>query len=68
MSIPTILFISLLAGVVLWQLITGKALDRSWRPNITRQDNPGAYWFIVIAQSAMLILILVTGKTSWHFQ
>jgi hypothetical protein len=61
------LFVLALAGLVFWQLVTGKVLDRSWRPSVTRQDNPGMYWFIVIFQSALLMVILVTGTTSWNF-
>jgi hypothetical protein len=61
------LFVLALAGLVLWQLVTGKALDRSWHPSVTRQENPGMYWFIVIFQSALLMVILVTGTTSWNF-
>jgi len=55
-----------LAGLVLWQLVTGKALDMYWRPTVTRQDNPGTYWFLLAVQSAFLIVVLVTGKTTWQ--
>ena len=61
------IFAVILAGLVGWQLVTGKAVDRNWRPSITRQENPGMYWFIVIAQSALLAIVLYTGKTSWQF-
>lgn len=67
-SVPELVFALALAGLVLGQLITGKALDRSWRPAIAREDNPRMYWFIVLLQSALLIVILLTGKTSWHFR
>jgi hypothetical protein len=64
--IPEYLFASALAGLVLWQLITGKALDRSWHASVSRKDNPGMYWAVVLVQSAFLMVILLTGKASWH--
>ena len=66
-SVPEFLFALVGVGVVLWQLITGKAYGGSWGGSVTRQENPGMYWFLVLVQSAILIIVLVTGKTSWHF-
>jgi hypothetical protein len=65
-SFPELLFALLLGGLVLGQLITGKALDRRWRPTITREDDPGWYWFMLLVQSAILIAVVVTGKTLWR--
>jgi hypothetical protein len=65
-NLPDYLFALALAGLVLWQLISGKALDRSLRPSVTRKDNPAMYWSVVLIQSAFLIAILVIGKTSWQ--
>ena len=58
------LLVVALTGLVLWQLVTGIALDRRWRPSVNRQDNPGMYWFVVLAQSAILVYVLITGKTT----
>jgi hypothetical protein len=59
------LFALFMAGVLVWQFISGRALGTWWYPKITRQDNPGAYWFVVAAQGAILLAFLLTGKT-WH--
>ncbi len=55
-----------MAGVLVWQFISGRAPGAWWNAKIiTRQDNPGAYWFAVAAQGAILLAFLLTGKT-WH--
>ncbi len=56
-----------LAAVLAWQLASGRALGTWWYPNITRQDSPWAYWFVVAVQGAILVAFLVTGKT-WHLR
>ncbi len=56
-----------LAAVLAWQLISGRALGTWWYPNITRQDNPRAYWFVVAVQGVILVAFLLTGKT-WHLR
>jgi hypothetical protein len=56
-----------LAAVLAWQLIVGRALGTWWFPNITRQNNPGAYWLVVAVQGAILVAFLMTGKT-WHMR
>jgi hypothetical protein len=56
-----------LAGVMLWQLISGKALGAWWHPVITRQGNPRTYWLVLAAQCAILIAFLLTGK-AWHIR
>ena len=62
------LFMLFLAGVLLWQFISGTALGTWWRPRITRQDDPGAYWFVLAVQSAIFIGVLYTGTETWHFR
>lgn len=54
-----------LGSVLVWQLVSGNGLGVWWYPRITRRDNPGAYWFVVIIQGGILIAFLMTGK-SWH--
>jgi hypothetical protein len=61
------LFVLFLAGVLLWQILTGRALGTWRRPSLTRQANPGAYWFVLAIQGAILIVFLLTGK-SWHLR
>lgn len=58
------LFALLLSGTIVWELISGKAPIRLYS-RLTRQDNPGAYWFVMAVQVAFLLLFLLTGK-SWH--
>ena len=54
-----------LAAVLAWQLVSGRALSAWWSGQIRRQHRPGAYWFSVAAQGAILIAFLLTGQ-SWH--
>jgi hypothetical protein len=54
----------LLAGTLVWELISGRAPTRmSWR--LTRQGSPVAYWFLLAVQFVILLVFLFTGK-SWH--
>ena len=57
--------VSVLPAVVVWQLVTGKALAGSWRgPQVTfrRDKEPGRYWLHVIGQAVMVLawVIVVT--------
>lgn len=61
------LMVLFLATVMVWQLVSGKALGTWWFPRITRRDNPAAYWFVVADQGAILIAFIMTGKT-WNFR
>jgi hypothetical protein len=45
----------ILAGVLAWQLLSGRALGTWWFPSITRRANPRAYWFVVAVQGAILV-------------
>jgi len=54
-----------LAAVLLWQLVSGKALDRSWRPSIDRNVRPRVYWLVVAGQAAVVAVVLATGKSSF---
>ncbi|HEX4896539.1 MAG TPA: hypothetical protein VFV11_09445 [Solimonas sp.] len=63
----TRLFAALIAGLLAWQLASGQALDRSWRPRISREEQPGTYWLIVLFQAAVLGVVLLTGSTHWRF-
>ena len=58
------LFALFLAGVLVWELISGRAMGRV-TGRISREDNPGVYWFVMAVQVAILLLFLLTGK-SWH--
>ena len=58
----------LLAGVLVWQLVSGKAAGVWWRPSITRQENPGAYWFALAVQGAILMYILIVGTSTWDYR
>lgn len=57
----------LLAAVLVWRLISGKALGTWWFSGITRQGNPGAYWFVLAVQGVIFIAFLTTGKT-WNIR
>jgi hypothetical protein len=58
-------FVLFWLGVLLWQLISGRALGAWGRPSIIRSDNPATYWFLLAAQGAFFIAFLFTGN-SWH--
>ncbi|HYM34365.1 MAG TPA: hypothetical protein VET48_03160 [Steroidobacteraceae bacterium] len=57
----------LLAAVLLWQLISGKALGTWTRPVVARANDPGIYWILLTIHCAILIIFLLTGK-SWHLR
>jgi hypothetical protein len=61
-------FMLFLAGVLLWQFLSGKALSVWWRPNITRKENPGTHGLLRAAQVASFLGVLVTGTDTWHFR
>jgi len=64
-GITVFLFASLWIGILVWELISGRALGTWWRPIITRQDNPATYYFALAAHFAILIALMLTGN-SWH--
>jgi hypothetical protein len=62
------LFALFLAGVLLWQIFSGKAIGVWWHPHITRQDSPRIYWFVLAVQGAILVGILIHGTATWNFR
>jgi hypothetical protein len=62
------LFLLFLAAVLLWQLLSGRALGVWWRPNITRKNDPLVYWLVLAVQGAILIAILINGTSTWNFR
>jgi tetratricopeptide (TPR) repeat protein len=58
-------FALLIGGVVLWQFVTGKVLDRHWRPSIDRRGQPVHYWAVVLGQSAIFLVVVITGRASF---
>lgn len=63
----TLIVVLVLAAIVAWQLVSGKALDGRWRPSIRRDERPGTYWLVVAGQAAILALVVTTGRTSFTF-
>ena len=58
----------LLAGIPAWALKSGTAFGAWWwRPSVRRADQPTAYWILVAAQSAILVVFLFTGR-AWHLR
>jgi len=53
----------LLAGILVWELISGSALVMG--RGVSREARPGMYWFVLGVQFAILLLFLLTGQ-SWH--
>jgi hypothetical protein len=58
------LFTLLLAGILAWEFISGKTMGRT-TGRVSREDNPGKYWFVMAVQLVILLLFLLTGR-SWH--
>jgi len=52
----------LLAGILVWELISGSTLVLG---RISREGRRGTYWFVLGVQFAILLLFLLTGQ-SWH--
>lgn len=67
-SVNDYLLVLFLAGALLWQLISGKALGVWWRPSITRQDDPRTYWFVLAVQGAILVAVMITGTRTWDLR
>ena len=53
----------LLAAVLIWQLVSGRALGTWWLPTLTREASPRAYWFSLALQGAILVALVLTGGT-----
>jgi len=63
---PVLLILgTLLVCVLTWELVTAKVHDPSRNRTYTRKGNPGWYWLAVLFHAAMLVAILVLGRT-WH--
>jgi hypothetical protein len=39
-----LLMAALMLGGIFYQLVTGKLLDRDWRPYTSRRESPVMYW------------------------
>jgi amino acid permease len=52
MMFAGIFFNCLLLGVVLYQLISGRLLDRSWKTFATRSERPRLYWSVLSIETA----------------
>jgi len=60
------IFAALVAGLVVWQLLSGTALGGRGQQSVTRADNPLAYWIRLLFQGAILAVVMTTGKTRWQ--
>jgi len=48
-----------MSGLIGWQVVTGKLLDRRWRLWTTRQARPTLFWSVIGVQSIIAIYL-------WH--
>jgi hypothetical protein len=46
-----------MTGLIGWQIVTGKLLDRSWRLWTTREARPTLFWLVVCIQSVVTIFV-----------
>lgn len=70
MNVFGALFTSAATGLVAWQAITGKALDRSWRVCVTRKEAPRAFWLLLVGQMLIVSLfwwMALTSRGSFGF-
>ena len=68
MSPPVYLGLALFLAIVLFlQLASGTALGAWWYPRVERRERPIAYWLLVTAQAAILVVFLVTAG-AWHIR
>jgi hypothetical protein len=51
--------IAAMVGGVVYQIVSGKVLDRSWKVWATRAEQPGRYWFGVAFQSIIVLIPIV---------
>ena len=70
MKIFVVLFCTLMIGLVLYQLATGKLLDRGWTVWTTRQERPLLYWTLVALQAALVaglvyMALIITERVDW---
>lgn len=52
------LLIVVITGLVLYQIVSGKAVNGNWQVQSTRKAQPGKYWFSVLLQSAIVGSVL----------
>jgi hypothetical protein len=45
---------TLMIGVVLYQLASGKLLDRGWTTLTTREERPRFYWSLITLQAVIV--------------
>ena len=70
MKIFSVIFCTLMIGLVLYQLLFGKLLDRGWTVWTNRQERPTLYWTFVLFQAGMVAglvyMILHDLRTNLH--
>ena len=54
MKIFDVLLCTLMTGVVLYQLASGRLLDRGWAVRTTREERPHFYWTLIAIQGALV--------------
>ncbi len=59
------LIMALIAGMTAWQLFTGRARKRNWQV-VTRKDDPGSYWFIIIIEVVLFFAALFLVHPRYH--
>jgi hypothetical protein len=46
---------------VLWQLLTGTMLTQTWKPWISRREQPRKYWFAFAIEALIVIAFVALG-------
>ena len=58
MKVFETLVCTILIGVVLYQLATGKLLDRGWTTVTTREERPRFYWSLLTLQAVIVAAVV----------
>lgn len=68
-SNPDLLFATLLACLIVWQLAAGYTLGGKfgWRADIFHEHSPRNYWLSILCEFVTFVTFLITGATSWEW-
>lgn len=58
------LLLFILGGVILYELVSGRAFENSLKPTILRAERPGRYWTLVGSQAALILFAVFSGRTT----
>ncbi len=60
--------VAAMAGTVVYQIISGKVLDRRWKVWATRDEQPRRYWLMIAFQLIFVLIPIVIWMYSYFSQ